>query len=211
RYSDLSMILMQQVIEKLTAMPLDQYVQKNFYDSMHLEKITYNPWKKYPVSEVAPTQNDQLFRKQLIQGYVHDPGAAMMGGVAGHAGVFSDAHDLATIMQMLNDGGVYNGTRYFKTATIEEFTKYHSTKSRRGLGFDKPDFSGKTSPASAFCSEETFGHTGFTGTCAWADPKYDLVFVFLSNRIYPDEENKNLINGSYRIKIQDIIYQSIGK
>lgn len=210
RYSDLGLMLMQLVVENITGQPLDEYVSTHFYKPMQLNSMGYNPWKTHDINNIAPTQMDRLFRQQEICGYVHDPGAAMLGGVSGHAGVFSNAQDLAQLMLMLNDGGVYKGVTYLKSSTIQRFTAYQRNDSRRGLGFDKPDFSGKTSPASIFGSPLTFGHTGFTGTCAWADPKYNLVFVFLSNRICPDEENKELINGNYRIKIHDILYKSIG-
>ncbi|MDP2176094.1 MAG: glycoside hydrolase family 3 N-terminal domain-containing protein [Bacteroidota bacterium] len=210
RYSDLSMMLMQLVVERISGKPLDEFVYQNFYQPMGLRNIGYNPWKTHDLKNIAPTQQDRLFRQQEICGYVHDPGAAMLGGVSGHAGVFSTAQDLAILMQMLNDGGMYNGKQYIQSSTIQKFTVYQRNDSRRGLGFDKPDFSGKTSPSSIYGSPLTFGHTGFTGTCTWVDPKYNLVFVFLSNRICPDEENKELINGNYRTKIQDLLYKSIG-
>ena len=209
RYSDLSMILMQLVVEQVSGMPLDEYVSKTFYQPMGIKHIGYNPWKNGNTDNIAPTQEDRLFRKQELCGYVHDPAAAMLGGVSGHAGIFSTAGDLANLMQMLNDGGIYEGTQYLKSETIQKFSSYQRSDSRRGLGFDKPDFSGKTSPASTLGSRLMFGHTGFTGTCVWVDPQYDLVFVFLSNRICPDEENKELINGNYRTKIQDTIYRAI--
>lgn len=211
RYSDLSMILMQLVVEKISGVPLDEYVKNNFYAPMGLQHIGYLPWKTHDLANIAPTQEDRLFRQQEICGYVHDPGAAMLGGVSGHAGVFSTVADLGALMQMLNDGGLYKGKQYISKTTIEKFTAYQRSDSRRGLGFDKPDFSGKTSPASTMGSTLMFGHTGFTGTCTWADPKYNLVFVFLSNRICPDEENKELINGNYRTRIQDVLYKAIGQ
>ena len=210
RYSDLSMMLMQLVVEQITGMGLDQYVKTTFYSPMGLTHITYNPWQHKPLHDIAPTQMDRQFRQQMLCGYVHDPAAAMLGGVSGHAGLFSNAYDLGAIMQMLLDSGRYKGKTYLKLSTIKHFTAYQNLDSRRGLGFDKPDFSGKTSPASTKGSSGMFGHTGFTGTCAWADPKYGLVYVFLSNRICPDEENKELINGNYRSRIQDIIYKSLG-
>lgn len=206
RYSDLSMILMQLVVEKVSGKSLDQYVDEKFYKPMGLKYITYNPWKKQKTDNIAPTQSDRLFRQQELCGYVHDPGAAMLGGVSGHAGIFSTASDLAALMQMLVQGGNYNGKEYLKLSTIKKFTSYQNLDSRRGLGFDKPDFTGKISPASTLGSHQMFGHTGFTGTCTWADPKSGLVFVFLSNRICPIEENKELITGNYRTRIQDVIY-----
>lgn len=210
RYSDLSMILMQLVVEKISGVSLDTFMQDSFYSPMGLKDIGYNPWKHHDINNIAPTQVDRLFRKQELCGYVHDPAAAMLGGVSGHAGLFSTVQDLGFLMQMLADGGVYEGKRYLKLETIQKFTSYQRSDSRRGLGFDKPDFSGKTSPASLMGSKLMFGHTGFTGTCVWVDPEYNLVFVFLSNRICPDEENKELINGNYRIIMQDIIYKAMG-
>ncbi len=211
RYSDLSMMLIQKVVEKISGKTLDAYINENFYTPMQLKNICYNPLlNKKDITTIAPTQYDLLYRQQLIQGYVHDPAAAMLGGISGHAGIFADAYSLAAIMQMLVNNGEYKGKKYLSPSTIKEFTSYKTKNSRRGYGFDKPDFSGKTSPASTLGTDKMFGHTGFTGTCAWADPEFDLVFIFLSNRICPDEENKELINGSYRIKIQDIVYKAVG-
>lgn len=207
RYSDLSMLLMQLVVEAVSGQTLDRYVEEQFYKPMGLRFITYNPWKKFDTKNIAPTQLDRLFRQQELCGYVHDPAAAMLGGVSGHAGIFSNTGDLAAIMQMLNDSGRYNNKQYLSFSTIQKFTAYQKKDSRRGLGFDKPDFSGKTSPASTLGSKLMFGHTGFTGTCAWADPQYGIVYVFLCNRICPIEENKELITGNYRTRIQDVIYK----
>jgi CubicO group peptidase (beta-lactamase class C family) len=148
----------------------------------------------------------------LIQGDVHDPGAAMFGGVAGHAGLFSNAYDIAVIMQMLLNGGKMNGKQYLKKTTVDLFTAYHSAKSRRGYGFDKPEKDNPTRPDPYPCiasSPLTFGHTGFTGTCTWADPAKKLVYVFLSNRINPSSDNTLLLKMNIRTTIQDIIYQSI--
>lgn len=207
RYSDLSMMLMQLVVEAVSGQPLDQYVEEQFYKPMGLRHIAYNPWRRGSTDNIAPTQLDRLFRQQELCGYVHDPAAAMLGGVSGHAGLFSTTGDLAALMQMLSDSGRYNGRQYLQQSTIAQFTSYQRKDSRRGLGFDKPDFSGRTSPASTLGSQLMFGHTGFTGTCAWADPAYGLVYVFLCNRICPIEENKELITGNYRTRIQDVIYQ----
>ena len=207
RYSDLSMLLMQLVVEEISKQSLDVYVEENFYKPMGLRHISYNPWRFYDTKNIAPTQLDRLFRQQELCGYVHDPAAAMLGGVAGHAGIFSTAQDMAALMQMLNDSGKYNGVQLLNYNTIQKFTSYQRTDSRRGLGFDKTDLSERISPASKLGSKLMFGHTGFTGTCAWADPQYGLVYIFLSNRICPIEENKELISGNYRTRIQDVIYQ----
>ena len=157
-----------------------------------------------------PTENNADFRKSLIHGYVHDPAAAMLGGVSGHAGLFSNSADVAAILQMLMNGGFYNGKRFLAPETIRTFTKYQSINSRRGIGFDKPESnSRKVNPVSDYASGKTFGHSGFTGTQMWADPENGIVYVFLSNRVYPNADNKKLISMSVRTKIMDVIYESM--
>jgi len=210
KYSDLGLMLTQLVVERIVNLSIDDFVYTSFFLPMGLRKIRFNPWKADGFNNIAPTEIDNNFRNQEICAYVHDPGAAMLGGICGHAGLFSTAEDLGSIMTMLGNMGSYNGKQFLSASTIELFTAQQKRDSRRGLGFDKPDFSGKTSPASIFGSPLTFGHTGFTGTCAWTDPKYNLTFVFLSNRTYPNQENKELIKGSYRIKIHDVLYKAIG-
>jgi CubicO group peptidase (beta-lactamase class C family) len=185
---------------------LDKFVYESFFKPMNL-KLTFNPYKSVSLQNIAPTEYDIAFRKQLVHGYVHDQGAALYGGVAGHAGLFGRAKDVAEIMQMLMNYGTLNGKKYFNELTVKQFTSQQSESSRRGLGFDKPEKDGPTSP---LCSANTFGHTGFTGTCAWADPDHELVYVFLSNRIYPDAENKKMISGNYRAKLQTLFYNLIG-
>ncbi len=209
-YSDLNMILLKKVVENITGVSLDKFVDSVFYKPLGLATMGYKPLERFPAEFIAPTENDSLFRKQLLQGYVHDPGAALMGGVAGHAGIFSNANDVAVIMQMLVNRGEYGGIRFFKPGTVDEFTAKGSKISRRGLGFDKPETNTqKGSPCSKRVSPFTFGHTGFTGTCAWADPQSGIVFVFLSNRVNPSAENNKLIQMNLRTDIQDIIYQII--
>lgn len=207
-YSDLGMVLLKEIIEQASGEPYEWYINQNFYIPMYLDNITFNPLCCYNKNRLVPTQYDQVYRKQLVQGYVHDPCAAMLGGVSGNAGLFSTAYDLAAIGQMLLNGGVYNGKRILKSETIELFTSKQNSHSRRGLGWDRPEFGNGASPSSKLASDKTFGHTGFTGTCIWVDPEYDLVYVFLSNRIFPDEENKELIKGNYRTRIQDLIYNA---
>ena len=183
---------------------------ENFYKPLHLSRIAFNPLYKFSSNEIVPTENDTVFRKQLLHGYVHDPAAAMFGGVSGNAGVFSDANDLAVIMQMLLNKGSYGGKNYFEPSTIELFTQKQFPQNRRGLLFDKPESDhSKTSPCCPSASLMTFGHQGFTGTCAWADPKYDLIYIFLSNRINPNVSNDRLIKMNVRTDIQEIIYKSI--
>lgn len=207
-YSDLGMVLLKEIIEQASGETYEWYLHENFYAPMGLENITFNPLCCYNSNRLVPTEYDQVYRRQLVQGYVHDPCAAMLGGVSGNAGLFSTAYDLAAIGQMMLDGGVYHGVQILKPETIKLFTSRQSARSRRGLGFDKPEFGNGPSPSSKLASDKTFGHTGFTGTCIWVDPEYDIVYVFLSNRIYPNEENKELIKGNYRTKIQDLIYNA---
>jgi CubicO group peptidase (beta-lactamase class C family) len=175
--------------------------------------MVFNPIKTFNRAWIVPTELDTVFRKQLLQGYVHDPAAAMLGGVSGHAGLFSNANDIAIIMQTLLNGGSYGSRQIFKTSTVELFTKKQMKKgNRRGLGFDKPETEpDKASPTSLSCSAQTFGHTGFTGTCTWADPKNNLVFVFLSNRVNPSAENKKLTELNVRTRLQDAIYEAVKK
>jgi len=172
--------------------------------------MTYNPLTKFDKKHIVPTEDNADFRRTLIHGYVHDPAAAMLGGIAGHAGLFSNSGDVAAILQMLINGGYYNGKRFLNPETIKEFTKYQYTNSRRGIGFDKPEpNSRKVNPVSDYASANTFGHSGFTGTQMWADPKTGIVYVFLSNRVHPTAENKKLVSMSVRTKIMDAIYESI--
>jgi beta-glucosidase-like glycosyl hydrolase/CubicO group peptidase (beta-lactamase class C family) len=209
-YSDLGMILLQRVIEQVSGERLNDYVHRHFYEPMGLQRISYLPLQKFDRNMIAPTANDQSFRKQVLRGYVHDPAAAMMGGVSGHAGVFSNASDLAAVYLMLLNGGYYNGARFLKTETVARFTRKQKNTSRRGLGFDKPETNPRLSnPASSYCSPESFGHTGFTGTSVWADPKQQLIFVFLSNRVYPDEGNNSLAKNNFRTELQRLVYEAM--
>jgi CubicO group peptidase (beta-lactamase class C family) len=210
-YSDLDFYFLEKVAEAVSGQSIDQYVAEHFYRPLGLKYTMYNPWKKGLKKQCAPTENDQYFRFQLVQGYVHDPGTAMLGGIAGHAGIFSNTRDLAIILQMLINGGEYRGRRYLKKETLQTFTGFRSGISRRGYGFDKPEKArGDGGPASDLCSKTTFGHQGFTGTCAWADPETGITFIFLSNRVYPTADN-NLINGlKVRFKAQSYIYEALG-
>jgi beta-N-acetylhexosaminidase len=212
-YSDNDFIFLGKVVEALSGQPLDQYVQTNFYGPMGLKATAFKPREHFNLNDIAPTEQEKYFRLQPIRGDVHDPGAAMFGGVSGHAGLFSDTHDMAAIMEMLIDGGNYNGKDYIKRETIRLFTTYHSAISRRGYGFDKPEKDNAMRTEAYPClqaSPQTFGHTGFTGTCVWADPTYRLVFVFLSNRVNPDSDNKKFLNMNVRGKIMEVIYKAMG-
>jgi CubicO group peptidase (beta-lactamase class C family) len=169
------------------------------------------PLNRFPRDQIIPTENDLIFRKQLVHGYVHDPGAAMLGGICGHAGLFSNANDLAKMMQLYLNYGSYGGKQYIDSATIAEFTRcqYCENDNRRGLGFDRPIPEDDEGPACNSASGRSFGHSGFTGTIAWMDPEYDLLYIFLSNRIHPDQDNTKLISMDVRTNIQEVIYRAI--
>lgn len=213
-YSDNDFIFLGKIVEAISGKPLNQYVADNFYRPMGLTTAGFKPFERFPLNRIVPTEHEKQFRQQLLHGDVHDPGAAMFGEVAGHAGLFSDAYDLAMIMQMLVNGGSINGKRYLQKETINLFTAYHSRISRRGYGFDKPEKDNRLRPDPYPClsaSAQTFGHTGYTGTCVWADPKYNLVFVYLSNRVNPDGGvNTKLMKMNVRTNIQEAIYKAMG-
>jgi len=205
---------MGKIVEAISKMPLDEYVEKEFYQPLGLTNIGFKSIEHFPLDKIAPTENEKEFRRQLIRGYVHDPCAAMMGGVAGHAGLFSNANDLAILMQLLLNGGTFNGKQYLKKETVDLFTSYQSKISRRGYGFDKPEKNNAASADPYPCksaSPLSFGHSGFTGIFVWADPKYNLIYIFLSNRITPDESNEKLIILNARTKILEAIYLSVNK
>jgi beta-glucosidase-like glycosyl hydrolase/CubicO group peptidase (beta-lactamase class C family) len=210
RYSDLGFYLLARLVRKVAGEPLDQYVDRVFYRPLGLHELTFLPLKRFPLQRIVPTENDQYFRFQVVHGYVHDMGAAMLGGVSGHAGLFGTARDLAVLMQLLLQGGTYGGQVYLQPATVREFTRRFEGDSRRGLGFDmkqlNPD---RSRNMSGLASERTFGHQGFTGTVVWADPQEDLVFVFLSNRTYPSMRNYRLNTLSTRTRIHSVLYEAI--
>lgn len=209
-YSDLTMYFMQAVIERIVNQPLDEFVEHNFYAPLGLRTLTFKPFEKMPLSQIAPTEYDVAFRGRQIQGYVHDPGAAMYGGVAGHAGLFGTAQDLAVVLQLLLNKGSYGDVTLLKPETIEAFTKRQSKLSRRGWGWDKPEpEKGKGGSAGKLAPKSTFGHTGFTGTCVWADPENQLTYIFLSNRVYPDATNNTLLDLGIRTQIHDLIYEAL--
>jgi beta-N-acetylhexosaminidase len=210
-YSDNDFIFMGKIVEALSGETLDKYAAENFYQPMSLSTTGFKPRLRFPLNRIAPTEQEVPFRKQLLRGDVHDPGAAMFGEVSGHAGLFSDAYDLAVIMQMLMNGGTIGGRQYIKKETIDYFTAYHSDISRRGLGFDKPEKDNATRKEPYPCASAsplTFGHTGFTGTCIWADPAQQIVFIFLSNRVNPQESSK-LSSLNVRPNIMEDIYKAL--
>ncbi|MBK7382612.1 MAG: serine hydrolase [Flavobacteriales bacterium] len=213
-YSDMGYYILQEVIERITGKPLDVFVKETFYVPMGAATLRYKPWEVFPKERIAPTEYDVVFRQRQVWGDVHDPGAAMKGGVAGHAGLFSDANDLGKVMQMLANGGTYGGVRYLSESVVKEFTKCqfcapNGSGNRRGLGWDKPTRDGTGGPTCDCVSYASFGHTGFTGTMAWSDPEQHVVYIFLSNRVYPNATTNKLLELGIRTKIQEVIHGAV--
>ena len=208
RYSDIGFMILHQIVERITGQPFDQFLTAEFYQPMGLTNTSFNPIQNgVDVMSIAPTEYDQRFRNSLVWGGVHDRNAAVFGGVSGHAGLFSNAKDLAKMMSMYLNGGEFGGRRYLSQEVLNTFNSRLFRNNRRGLGWDKKG--GKYSIASSFASDESFGHTGFTGTMVWADPKEDLIFVFLSNRIYPDASNQRISEYDIRKNMHDSLYEAI--
>jgi CubicO group peptidase (beta-lactamase class C family) len=210
RYSCINFILLQQMVEQLSGMTLDKFLMQEFYEPMGLKHTSFQPTYYFAKKDIVPSTKDLFLRKTTLQGYVHDEMAAFLGGVSGNAGLFSTAHDIAQIHQMILNNGVFDGHRYLSEDTCRLFTTETSELSHRGLGFNKPVAGdSKRSPCSGLTPASAYGHTGFTGTCAWVDPKNNLVYVFLSNRLYPNGWVNKLSKLSIRERIQDVIYQSL--
>lgn len=212
KYSDLGFYMLYRLIEKVTGEKFEDYTQKNFYSSLGAYSLGFKPLEKFPKSQIIPTEIDNIFRKQVLQGYVHDYGAAMTGGVNGHAGLFANANDVAKIMQMFLQEGSYGNKKYFKPSTVKLFTTcaYCDNDNRRALGFDRV-LRGEEVICSQYTSDSAFGHSGFTGTFVWADPEQDFVYVFFSNRVYPNSENNLLSKMNIRTKVHDLFYLSFPK
>ena len=210
-YSDLGYYFLKQIIEKQTFVPEERYVLKYFYLPLGLPTMGYKPRDRFDLDRIVPTELDKKFRKQLVHGDVHDQGAAMLGGVGGHAGLFSNANDLAVMMQLFMNKGEYGGRRYIDSTTLTECTRcQYCVDNRRAIGFDKPETNPvKVSPVCNCVSYLSFGHSGFTGTLAWADPSNQLVYIFLSNRVNPDAGENKLSKSGIRNKIQEIIYEAV--
>jgi beta-glucosidase-like glycosyl hydrolase/CubicO group peptidase (beta-lactamase class C family) len=212
RYSDLGFYYIPEIVELLSNQKFDKYVEEIFYTPLGLKSTCFRPLTMFPKKQIVPTEQDNEFRHQLLQGDVHDYGAALLGGISGHAGLFSNATEVAIIMQLLLNEGIYNGVRIFESETIKKFTTapFTAKKNRRGIGFDKTPLDKKEMgmPANS-ASPESFGHSGFTGTFAWADPSNQLVFVFLSNRICPDATNPMLSKLSTRTNIHEMFYKTL--
>tara|TARA_Y100000385_G_scaffold281668_1_gene334861 strand:+ start:1966 stop:3816 length:1851 start_codon:yes stop_codon:yes gene_type:complete len=208
KYSDLGYYFVNQIIKEITKENQDDYIEK-IYHQLGLKNIGYHPRKKWDINRIPPTENDTLFRHQLIHGDVHDQGAALLGGVGGHAGVFSNANDLAVIMQLFLNGGTYGGDTLISPEVIKKYTSspfHESNNNRRGIAFDKPVRDGAGGPTCFECaSYNSFGHSGFTGNLTWADPDSGILYVFLSNRVHPDAENHKLISMNVRTEIMKVI------
>jgi beta-glucosidase-like glycosyl hydrolase/CubicO group peptidase (beta-lactamase class C family) len=212
RYSDLGFYLFRKIIERESGQEFERFVDSCFYTPLGSYTLGFNPLKKFNKNIIVPTEDDLIFRKQIIHGYVHDPGAAMLGGVSGHAGLFANANDLAKFMQMILNKGTYGGQRYLSEKEIKLFTNCYACENgnRRGLGFDKPQKdTEETGPAMKGISSESYGHTGFTGTMVWADPSTGILYIFLSNRVYPDGNNNKLIDMNVRTNVQKAIYDAL--
>lgn len=213
KYSDIGYYFALRIIEKQTGLSLEQFLDSTYYRPLGLTTMGYRPLERFEKSQITPTEYDRYFRNQLVHGDVHDPGAAMLGGVGGHAGLFSNANDLGVMMQMYLNGGSYGGDRFFSQEVIDNFTKcqFCEDDNRRGAGFDKPLTDGSEGPSCGCTSLDAFGHQGFTGTVTWADPEEKVVYVFLSNRVYPDANNKKLLELNVRTEIQKAFYKAIEK
>ncbi len=207
-YSDLGYYFIKKIVEKQSAQAFDAYLMSSFYEPMGLQYMRYKPLNHFPLAQIVPTEYDKAFRGQQIHGHVHDPGAAMLGGIGGHAGLFSNATDLASLMQLLLNKGNYGSVSYLNKAVVEEYTKAQFPGNRRGIGFDRPNNSGGGT-CHELASKSSFGHSGFTGTLAWADPEYQINYVFLSNRVYQDQDNWKIRDMNIRTNIQKVIYEAI--
>lgn len=208
-YSDLSFYILKRLAEKKLQEPIEQFLDREIYKPLKTKYLGFNPLQRFPKNELVPTEKDTYFRNQLIQGTVHDQGAAMLGGVGGHAGLFSNAEDLAKLLQMQLNGGFYDGKRYFKQSTVDLFIKQHYEDNRRALGWDRPPKDDTFSYIADEASENSFGHSGFTGCVVWVDKDKDLLIIFLSNRIHPSVDNRKLIKEHIRRKVKNIVYQAI--
>ena len=210
RYSDIGMMLLGRIVASTSGISLENYSQNLLYKPLGMDKTMFNPAKKGKAEFCPPATNDKFWRQSIIQGYVHDETAAMMGGQAGHAGLFSNIYDLAKLMLMLKNGGVYGNDQFLTEQTIKTFTRRQMRSNRKGLGWDKPEVrESRSNPVSRHASAATYGHTGFTGTSVWVDPTYDIVYIFLSNRTYPNANNRLLQRENVRVLIMDQIYEAM--
>jgi CubicO group peptidase (beta-lactamase class C family) len=211
-YSDLNFVLLKDVVENCTSQSLDKYVETYFYNRLGAYSTGFLPLRKIDRQAIAPTENDEFLRNQILIGYTHDETAAFLGNISGNAGLFSNANDLAKLLQMFLNLGEYGGERYLSQETVQMFTQTTSSISRRGLGFDKPDVLHPENNSTCISAPaSTYGHTGFTGTCFWVDPENQLIYIFLSNRVYPSRTHKQLMEMRIRPQIQELIYEAFNK
>ncbi|MEJ2004149.1 MAG: serine hydrolase, partial [Cyclobacteriaceae bacterium] len=214
-YSGLTFYLIPEYVERMTAQPFDAFLQSRFYRPLGARTLGFNAGEHFPLDRIVPTEVDTFFRMDTLHGIVHDEGAAMMKGVSGNAGLFSNARDLAKVYQMLLNGGTYHYRRFLSEEVIHEFTRcqFCDTGNRRGLGFDKPlvEYDSIRSSVARDASPASFGHTGYTGTLVWADPANDLLFVFLSNRVYPTRNNSKIYRLNVRPRIHNLVYELLGE
>jgi CubicO group peptidase (beta-lactamase class C family) len=214
-YSGLSFYLYPEIIENLTHQSYEAYVKETFYKPLGAYSITFNAYQHFPIQQIIPTENDDFFRMEKLRGFVHDEGASMMGGVSGNAGLFGTTNDLAKVFQMYLQKGYFGGRRYISEKTMNEFIRiqYPENDNRRGLGFDKPQIDNDQNkledayPAVS-SSKNSFGHSGYTGTFAWADPDKGLLYLFMSNRVHPTRNNSKLYDLNIRTAIHQAIYDS---
>lgn len=212
-YSDLGFVLMKEIVEKVTGQTMDGFLMTNFYEPLGLQRTGFNPLGWTSADNIAPTENDKYFRKQVLRGYVHDQTAAVFGGVCGNAGLFSTAHEVSVILQMLMAGGTWNGHQYLTAKTVNQFVTMcpmHGCQ-RRGLGFDTPSFTQPNAVLPAMSGNRTFGHQGFTGTVFWCDPQNDFVYIFLSNRVYPNADDNLLSKSKLRLLVHEEILKAVLK
>lgn len=212
-YSDLSFYLWPEIVPRLTGMEFETYLKQTFYEPLGAFTLTYNPLRFFPYGRIVPTERDTFFRMTQLHGRVHDEGAAMLGGVSGHAGLFGAANDLAKLMQMYLNKGEYGGQRYIAAAAIEAFTRcaFCIEGNHRGLGFDRPlaTYDPARSYTARSASQASFGHSGYTGTFTWADPESGLLLIFFSNRVYPTRDNRNLYDLGIRPRLHQVLYDAV--
>jgi len=209
-YSDVNFMLLKEIVESISGKTLSVFLNDGFYTPMKLDYLTYLPLQSHKKDEIAPTLENDVLRGKTLQGYVHDGSAAFMGGISGNAGLFADAADVAKVYQMILNGGEIDGIRYISQETCRVFTTTTSVSGRRGLGYDRPvPTNPRINPCCISAPNTVFGHTGYTGTCCWVDPTNKLVYVFLSNRVYPNDAVNKLSRMQIRSKIQEVMYQSI--
>ena len=211
KYSGLIFYLFKDYIERQYGMGLNVFNESHFYKPLGASTLTYNPLEKFSRRRIVPTEIDKYYRKQLLHGHVHDQGAAMLNGVNGNAGLFANANDIAKMMQMYLQEGYYGGKQYFRKETINSFTRRHfeNDSIRRGLGFDKPQIDPEIKATCGCVSPESYGHSGYTGTYTWADPQSKLIFVFLSNRVYPSAANDKLVKENIRTEVQRLVQEAL--